>query len=319
MFFALHEDTLPLIDLTMKYITVCLTLFEKCFPVEDSCHAIIESFVFERQLILSFISFGLSHQRRSTGKILSLSILLRCLAILLTINEGENEEHKDDDNDDDDEKESIQPLHLIAVSLLLSVLDLYQCDDERSSDPSSDHLKAQWKEFTNKGKEFISKNSLLVFSCSRSLSSPHRLDLERVVYGRKECVDPSVISSLNVQLCWSSSEQLQFQVELLFPSSQHMAHTKKKKYSQSVEKMSIQWTHSPLTNLCSRDPSIPFSFYLSPEFVLTGFLSKQSSGNFILRPGDLHFLVHYYSHHLSLYRQSTLFNEWSVSFLLTQL
>jgi hypothetical protein len=323
---ALHQDSpspdllpmSPLVDLLLKYVTVCLSLLERCVAPQDASYAIIELFVFERQLILCFISSALSHQ--SQGKVISLSILLRCLSILLF-----NLDYLDPDpllvrrEEEMKVEENTQSLHLIAVSLLVSLLDLYWCDERHcsaSEPPYPATLVTQWRELTLRGKQFISqKSSSLIFS--RSSLPCHRLDLERVVYGGQECVDHHQ-STASAQLCWGSSSQLHLQVEFLFPSSVN-SH-KKKKYCHSLEKMSVQWTHCPPlmpTSTCSFTES---NCHLSPDFVLIGFLSRErskySDGNTIsLSPGDLHGLVQYFARVLSLYRQSPLFNDWFVPFL----
>jgi hypothetical protein len=294
----------PLTELSLRYVSVCLILLEQCFTPTDCCVTILESFLFEKPVLLAFISFSLPYQppQAFLGKFLALSVLLRCCSILFT-------------------HFSQQDLLLNPMTLypLISLLELYQ-SDENLVDYSL-VSRDQHQQLLQQGRTLL-MNFLPSLSSLSSPGRPMAIEMERIVF--EERTDSVLITQQKPQqrsessyraavvLCTSVSPKSSatrastslVEVTFSFPQRLHW----KKKLNLCLEKLSIAIAilpSSPPASLCLSSSSSSSScssvkIHLSPRILLKGYLSH----SLLLSPLSLEtilFFTNLFSAALSIY------------------
>lgn len=258
----------PLAYLSMKYAFVCLSLVENCFSPRDACLSIMESILFERSIILSMISFSFI---QNSGKYIVLSLILRCASILQNF--------------------SIESYpYITCLALITSLLQLY--DENKIQDEYSPEYQSLLTKLILNGHEILHNNYSSIFL-------PQTIDVERIVhYESNNKLDPQHSSYPVLVL---TSERYVVEVILLFPNV-----VRKRKYSQSMEKMTIQFlphqgdlsNHFKVLNLSLRC-NLPF------KVILEGFYRSQ----FPLFSRNLHLLVQELIHMISIFQGIFEINE----------
>jgi hypothetical protein len=299
---SLMTSLSPLTELSLRYVSVCLILLEQCFTPTDCCVTILESFLFEKPVLLAFISFSLPYQppQAFLGKFLALSVLLRCCSILFT-------------------HFSQQDLLLNPMTLypLISLLELYQ-SDENLVDYSL-VSRDQHQQLLQQGRTLL-MNFLPSLSSLSSPGRPMAIEMERIVF--EERTDSVLITQQKPQqrsessyraavvLCTSVSPKSSatrastslVEVTFSFPQRLHW----KKKLNLCLEKLSIAIAilpSSPPASLCLSSSSSSCSsvkIHLSPRILLKGYLSH----SLLLSPLSLEtilFFTNLFSAALSIY------------------
>lgn len=292
LFFCLqHGDLLdpmlsPLIELAVRYISVCFLLLEECFSPTDCCVTIMESLFFEKSFILAFISFSLPHQRqKSSGKSLALSILLKCGSILMT-----NFPHQ----------QALNPMILCDV---ISLLELFHCEDNLVdySPACIDKLS----ELIQQGKEII---SLYLFA----FPSPQRqdIDMERIIYreGKQFPIQQQNQSTPRITVVRYTQQSIQVCIQVAFSLPQRLH--QKKKGNSCLEKINIAII--PFSDEKSLTHQSSLSISLSPRIILRGYLSLLLSHppHSLLSLDKILFLSNYLSEFVSIHSLSLVPKEW---------
>lgn len=225
------STTLPVAYLSLKYVFVCLTLMEHCFSPEDACLSLVETFLFDQQIIFFMVSFVFT---QNSGKYFVLSILVQSLSIL--------------------EAFPIQThAYFTCVALLLSILQLY--DQEKMQDEYSLEYLSVLANLMVDGKEILQRAEI---SSMRNQSS----DIERISFVESNYVKSSAEVTPFHALTIAREGSL---VEVFLS----LASARKKKYCQNLEKITIEFipqTANLLKSMnLSKRANLPF------EVILKGF------------------------------------------------